>query len=64
MTLKRTSVPLKPEEKGEHSLKVLSFMSLIDRKLSELPFFLTSHYKDLDGLECMKPWRVKMEFSR
>ena len=63
MTLKRMSESFKPEEEGECSLKVLSFMSLIDRRLSELLFFLTSHYKDQDGLECMKPWRVKMEFS-
>lgn len=26
--------------------------------------FFNSHYKDQDGLECIKPWRVKMEFSR
>lgn len=39
VTLKRMSVPLKAEEEGERSLKVLSFMSLIDRRLSELPSF-------------------------
>lgn len=65
MTLKRMSVSFRPEEEGECSLKVLSFMSVIDRRLSELRFFFfTSHYKDQDGLECIKPWRVKMEFSR
>lgn len=56
MTLKGMS--FKPEEEGEHALKVLSFMSLIDRRLSELlffPLFLTSHYKDQDELECIEP---------
>lgn len=39
VTLKRVSVSFRPEEEGERSLKVLSFMSLIDRRLSELNFF-------------------------
>ena len=34
------SVSFRPEEEGECSLKVLSFMSLIDRRLSEWLFFL------------------------
>lgn len=59
MTLKRMSESFRPEEEGERSLKVFH---VTNRQESEL-LFLTSHYKDQDGLECMKPWRVNMEFS-
>lgn len=38
VTLKRMSVSFKPKEEGKCSLKVLSFMPLIDRRLSECFF--------------------------